>query len=232
MNLFRINPTIRETNRYLNKTVEALLKKHGNVSNEEFEKELVAVTGIGWKRVKDYKNHPKPGQRLKDNSLVVKYVRECRRRDKTRRFIRIGVAVVGAFTLVTFSYYFLTKPKPVEQFVIHEAPPTAPHKIDNVETKVFIEVPSRGWLFRVGPMKHSKIPLDKFICAKMPTMNLTNCSLNEMSKEGVFQAAILIDGDIVRKFTVMTFNQEDIDAIRTQLAARVRASQRRCRFEN
>ena len=90
MKLFRFNPTIRETNQYLSKTVDDLLKKHGGVSDEDFERDLVATTGIGWKQVKNYKNHPKPGERLKDNSIVIKFVRE-RRKQNTGRKVRLGI---------------------------------------------------------------------------------------------------------------------------------------------
>lgn len=221
MALFQFNPTIRQTNRYLRKVVDDLTSKHGGVSNEEFERELVATTGIGWKQAKSYLNNPKPSQRIKDNAIILKFVRARQGADTFRKYTRLSVAVAIAVTATCGIYFYATKPNPIEQFVVHEVPPIAPYKTENIATKVFIEIPSHGWTLRVGPLKHSKIPLEKFVCTKLPTMGLKNCSLNTADKGGLLQVTVLIDDDMVRKFTVMTFNPENIRAFRKQLGARV-----------
>ena len=79
-------PTIKEANRYLDKLADELLAKHGS-QNEAFEAEILAITGISNRQRKNYKNHPQPRkERLKQNSLVIKYIRDCQKRDKRRQF--------------------------------------------------------------------------------------------------------------------------------------------------
>ena len=218
MKLFRFNPTIRETNQYLSKTVDDLLKKHGGVSNEDFERDLVAATGIRWKQVKNYKNHPKPGERLKDNSVVIKFIRERRKQD-TGRKVRLGILAVAGFAIVVaFGYRFFTTPNTIEAFAVHEVaqlPPT----YDKLETKVFLKV--RDFVLRLGPIKHSKVPLEKFNCSKLPAVGLTNCSLSETSSAGLFQIVLILDRDFVRRYSVISVDPLDIEKLREQLGDRV-----------
>lgn len=218
MGLFQFNPTIRETNKYLDKTVGELITKHGNVSNPDFEKDLIATTGIGWKQVKNYKNHPKPYQRLKDNSVVIKYVRGCRQKDTWRKVRLATFAASSLISVIGISYWYITKPKEVEKFVVHEFPPTPPQDIENIETRVFLKVESKGWLFRLGPVAHSSIDFEKFSCFNQPVTGLKNCSYNETSEAGLLQATVLLDGNLIRKFTLMTFDKNDISSLVDQLS--------------
>lgn len=216
--MFRFNPTIRETNQYLSKTVDDLLKKHGGVSNEDFERDLVAATGIGWKQVKNYKNHPKPGERLKDNSIVIKFIRERRKQDTSRK-VRLGaLAVVGFGIIVAFGYRYITTPKTIEAFAVHEVAQLPPN-YDKLETKVFLEV--RDFVLRLGPIKHSKIPLDKFSCSKISAEGLTNCTFSETDTVGLFQIVLILDHDFVRRYSVVSVDPLEIKKMREQLAARV-----------
>ncbi|MBK8201520.1 MAG: hypothetical protein IPK68_04080 [Bdellovibrionales bacterium] len=224
MPLFRFNPTIRETNKYLSETTDELLKKHGNVSNEEFEKELVAITGIGWKQVKNYKNHPKPSERIKDNSLVIKFVAQCRKKDTGRKVRQIAIVIVASSALVFGAYKYVTTPNKIETFAIHEVGEPLPPNYEKIETKVFLQIPSKNWVLRLGPFKHSKIPLDKFVCAKLPAIGLTNCSYNENGPNGLFQVTLIMDKEFVRKYSVMTLDPNDIKNLRNQLSARVDSS--------
>jgi hypothetical protein len=219
MKLFRFNPTIRETNKYLSKTVDELLKKHGGVSNEDFERDLVTATGIGWKQVKNYKNHPKPSERLKDNSIVVKYVRECRAKDSSRKFRSYALAFSGIALIGFFSYRYATAPKTVESFAVHEVTEPLPPSREMVETKAFLEI--GDWILRLGPVKHSKVPLEKFVCSKLPSVGQTNCSFSESRPSGLFQVTLLMDHDFVRKYSVMTLDPVEIESLRKQLGDRV-----------
>ena len=219
MRLFRFNPTIRETNQYLSKTVDDLLKKHSGVSNEDFERDLVVATGIGWKQVKNYKNHPKPGERLKDNSVVIKFVRDCRRKD-TGRKVRLGVLAVACFGVIGFFVYrCAVTPKTIEAFAVHEVTQPLPPSYDNLETKVFLEV--RNFVLRLGPIKHSKIPLEKFSCSKLPVVGLTNCTLSETSSAGLFQIVLILDRDFVKRYSVISVDPLEIEKIKEQLGDRV-----------
>lgn len=210
--MFRINPTIREANKYLSETVDALLKKHSGVSNEEFERDLANATGIGWKQVKNYKNHPKPGERLKDNAVVLKFVLGARAKDTSRKirlFINMGTAV--AVTVYAI-YWYATKPNKIEQFVIHEVPPNA-HKSEVAETRVFLTLASRKWLFRLGPLEHSRVPMDRFTCMDIQGTGTRNCSFREPD----LQATLLMDGDVVRRYSILSYQPEDIAELRKQL---------------
>ncbi|GIL17266.1 MAG: hypothetical protein BroJett040_10170 [Oligoflexia bacterium] len=219
MRLFRFNPTIREANKYLSKTVDDLLKKHGGVSNEDFERDLVAATGIGWKQVKNYKNHPKPGERLKDNSVVIKYIRECRAKDTTRKVRSYALAIGGIAVVCIFLYRYVTAPRTIESFAVHEVAEPLPPSHDKIETRLFLEV--GGWILRLGPIKHSKVPLEKFVCSKLSSVGQTNCSFSERRPNGLFQVTLLMDGDFVRKYSVMTLDSVEIESLRKQLANRV-----------
>lgn len=217
MKLFRFNPTIREANKYLNETVAVLSTKYGGVSNEDFEKELVATTGIGWKQVKNYKNHPKPSERLKDNAIVLKYVLQARNKD-TGRKVRLSLSYVVSFVAVVGSiYWYVSRPREIEQFVVHEAPPSA-HNTEVKETRIFLKLSSRKWLLRLGPLNQSSVPLDKFICADNAGTGTKNCSFNEITSNGNFQAFLLLDGGIIRRYSVMSFDPNDVQALMGQLS--------------
>ncbi len=217
MKLFQLNPTIREANKYLSETVEVLTAKHGGVSSEDFEKELVSITGIGWKQVKNYKNHPKPSERLKDNALVLKFIRQKQNQD-TGRKIRLFFAYTIPLIAVVFSiYWYVSKPREIEQFVIHEVPPSA-HTTEAKETRIFLKLPSKSWLFRLGPTNQSDIPLDKFTCSDLQGMGMKNCSYNEASGVDGLQAVIILDGGVIRRYTIMAFNSDDVQSLMGQLS--------------
>lgn len=217
MKTFRFNPTIREANKYLSVTVDILSIKHGGVSNEEFERELVITTGIGWKQVKNYKNHPKPSERLKDNAVVLKFILEKRSQD-TGRKVRIYLTYAISSIVVVFSiYWYLARPKEIEQFVVHEVPLLA-HNTEVKETRIFLKLSSRNWLFRLGPINQSSIPLDKFICMDNAGVSTKSCSFNESTPSGNFQAFVLIDGAIIRRYSILSFDPRDVETLMSQLS--------------
>jgi hypothetical protein len=222
MKLFRFNPTIRETNKYLSKTVDELLKKHSGVSNEDFERDLVSITGIGWKQVKNYKSHPKPSERLKDNSVVIKYIRDCQKRDSARKARHVALAVGSLTVIGIFGYRLATSPNKVEAFAVHEVAQPLPNDYSKAETKVFLEI--RNFVLRLGPVKHSKVPLDKFSCSKLPAVGLTNCSLSETGSAGLFQIVLIMDHDFVRRYSVTSVDSNEIEKLRLQLVDRVDSS--------
>lgn len=215
--MFQLNPTIQEANKYLSETVGILSAKHGGVSNEEFEKELVAITGIGWKQVKNYKNHPKPSERLKNNAIVLKYILQKRAQDNGRK-IRIVLSYSVSIALVAWCvYWYTTTPREVEQFVVHEVPPGA-HTTEVKATRIFLKLSSRNWLLRLGPLNQSKLPLDKFMCVENSGTGTKNCSFNEITSLGNFQTFVLLDGGIIRRYSVLSFDQKDVENMMGQLS--------------
>jgi len=215
--LFQFNPTIREANKYLSETVAVLSSKYGGVSNEEFEKELVAITGIGWKQVKNYKNHPKPSERLKDNAVVLKYILQKRTQDKGRKFRLFLSYAVPLVLVIWCAYWYATKPREIEQFVVHEVPPAA-HTTETKETRIFLKLPSRNWLLKLGPLNQSNFPLDKFVCMDGLGTGTKNCSFNEATPAGNFQAFVLLDGGVVRRYSVLSFDPKEVEDLMGQLS--------------
>lgn len=212
MKLFGINPTIREANRYLSETVDDLSKKHGGVSNEDFERDLVAATGIGWKQVKNYKNHPKPRERLKDNAVVLRFVLQARARDTGRKVRRIATMAVSVLAFAYVVFWYAMTPKKTEQFVIHEVPPNA-YSSEVVETRVFLTLPSKSWMFRLGPLEHSSVPVDKFTCMDNQGGGTKSCAFRDPD----IQATLVLDGNMVRRYTIVAFRSEDIAELKDRL---------------
>lgn len=212
MRLFQFNPTIRETNKYLSKTVDDLQKKHGGVSNEEFERELTTITGIGWKQVKNYKNHPKPSERIKGNAVILKFVLQARARDTGRKVRRLASMLVAVASIGYAVLWFVNRPNRIEQFIIHEFPPAA-HRSATVESRLFVTLISKGWLFRLGPLERSQVPIAEFSCMDILGIGGRNCSFQGPT----VQATIILDGNIVRGYAVISFDPEDIAELRKQL---------------
>lgn len=214
--MFRINPTIRQTNKYLSEVVEDLSVKHGGVSNEDFESELIAITGIGWKQVKNYKNHPKPGDRLKDNAVVLKFVLKKQKTEKWRNPSLYGAIATLTLTLLTGIYLIATRPRPIEQFVVHQVPPSS-HRSDFKETKVYLKLDSKSWTFRLGPFEHSSVPISKFQCTAQLELNGKQCSFQESDRDNAVQATVYLDGGIIRRYSIMTNNEQDVESLLNQL---------------
>lgn len=91
----RLNPTVREINRYLSPVIENLLEKHKKVSNPDFENELKQITGIGYRQARNYKHHPKPLSRVNDNALIIPFVLNCRKQDQNRKYKLILFIFLG-----------------------------------------------------------------------------------------------------------------------------------------
>ncbi len=225
MKLLKLNPTVRETNRYLDRLVSILKSKHGGVSNEDFEHELVTTTGIGWKQVKNYKNHPKPQDRLKDNALVLKYIVQERNKDKGRKAIRGLTAATFLILASTLIYWYASKPNQMEQFVVHQIPRPVlnPSSADLGEvnevkvTRTLLRIPSKGWVFRLGPIKHSKIPLEKFTCSVNEGLGSKTCSSIDMASKDPLQAFVLLDGEVITRYSILAYKLEDIKDLKAQL---------------
>jgi hypothetical protein len=92
--------SVREANKYLDRVVEELKLKHEKVSHEDFDNDLESITGIRWKQVKNYKNHPKPGQEIQDNSKVKNFIYEQRKKDKVHLAKRLGLLLGGVAILL------------------------------------------------------------------------------------------------------------------------------------
>ena len=200
MNLKRLipKPTYRETARYLDRVIEDLKKKHGTTNSDEFEKDLVNITGIGLRQVRTYKNSPKPHERLKDNSLVLAFVLAQRKKDirhKGKLFAIFG-SIVCLISFITI--WLMSRPTQIETFGIREMN-LQPLKTDPTYTsKVYIKIPRNGWLLRVGPLKNSRIDRRKMTCSESIASSFQTCTMSETTVEGILTVTIIVDNELIR----------------------------------
>lgn len=183
---FRLNPTVREINRYLSPLIEELTRKHVKVSNPEFEEELKALTGIGWKQVKNYKNHPKPGQRLNDNASINEFVYKARKKDK-KRTITINTALI---LLVIVSLFVCTKIYQIitqERVVILKQPigvNPAKIAIKDITPTIVLSMPTQGLELKLGSLKNQDVDISTFSCVN------TNDTLKVCQRQIVLEGAV------------------------------------------
>ncbi len=207
MKLFRFNPTIKEANKYLSKTTDALSKKHGGVSNEEFETELIKITGIGWKQVKNYKNHPKPSERIKDNAVVLKYLREQQANDIFLK-IRHRLTYAAIVFLIISAIYYLSNLPRKESLIIYQ---NSPKSIASREliSDFNLTVPSVDKTFSIGV---TDLNFDNFNCSVVET-NEKMCTLENKNN----QLSIRINTNTVTQFNLMLLDIKDAVDIDSQI---------------
>ena len=149
--------TVREVNKYLSSVVDELTAKHGNVTSTEFEQELENKTGIKWKQVKNYRNHPTPGQVIRPNSKIKTFIYASRRRALIRR-LRSRTTLVSALLVVTIlaaAYHFGFRERqsvvPILTSAIIEKTEVAPLPV-NAPYRPGLKflVPDMGVTFRLG----------------------------------------------------------------------------------
>lgn len=219
MNLNRLlpKPTYRETAKYLDRVFEHLKAKHGSATSEEFEKELVAITGIGLRQIRTYKNNPKPWERLKDNSLVLPFVLEQRKKDKARtlRIWTTNLLLIAA--LFGAIGWLISRPKLIETFGIREFRFEKDLTDTVVDSKVFIQIPRHNWLLRVGPLKNSSIDRDKMACYPVLGKDVQNCTFDEADDTGSLQVTIVLDREMIRSLSISSTRPEEVEAITEQL---------------
>lgn len=200
---FRLNPTVREVNRYLSPLIEQLTEKHVKVSNPEFEDELKQLTGIGWKQAKNYKNHPKPGQRLNDNAQITEFVFQCRKTDKKRTAIIYLAGMAFAILAIFFCielYSIMTK----ERILIFKQPVGNIQKsVDpkNVTPTFSLKIPSHGLKLKLGSATNQNLDLSKISC-NFSTKTLQACTHETTSEGAVLSTVIYIDEGIVKTIMI------------------------------
>lgn len=223
MRLFQFNPTIKETSKYLQETVDQLLKKHGSVSNPDFEKELIETTGIAYKQIKNYKNHPKPSQRIKDNAIVIKFVREKRKQNRLKIYavngIKIGSLIIAA--VAAWLFWPKSPSTPQKIYVINGTPAeTSPPSIppgNESELRIGLRIPKVGWLLRLGEAAESKFDESKFKCSAIAGTKQMRC------KHGNAQAPVSVsylkEGTVIQQISVSSYNSDAVNDLEAQVLA-------------
>lgn len=227
-NLFKINPTIRETNKYLNEIVRELLKKHGQVSSEEFEKELIAITGISYKQVKNYKNDPKPNRRLKDNAIVLKFVRERRKKDAKKRAAILSLKVVIILTLIGFAIHNWPTKEDSKVFIVDNSNSVVDQHINDSKLKtanfhIKMKLPQLDWMLRLGPIENSDFDLDKFECISAEE-NLKSCAYKLNNND--LSVSILISESMIERYSISTYNSSNVENLESQVNELIKGLQR------
>lgn len=202
---FKLNPTIKEINKYLNQVVDELLEKHQKVSNPDFEKELQERTGIAWKQVKNYKNHPRPKQRIRDNAKILPFILECRKSDTKRRVYRsllgglVSTILVLCVFVVTKAVFF-----PKETIVvIHKTNMGKEISIGKISNATTFQVPMKDWILSVGIPTKEQIDLSQFTCKRtLLLMNSCRYYYNEANEH--LEVHLLFQGKFLRGYTVFS----------------------------
>lgn len=222
MRLFQFNPTIKETSKYLQETVDQLLKKHGSVSNPDFEKELIETTGIAYKQIKNYKNHPKPNQRIKDNAIVIKFVREKRKQNRLKIYAANGLKTVPLVIAAAAAWYLWPKAPPAPQkiYVINgtpvETPPPSMPQGNESELRISLKIPKLGWLLRLGEMAESKFDEKQFKCSAIFGTEQMRCKYGGGAPVSI---SYLKEGSIVQQISVSSYNSGAVSDLEEQVVA-------------
>jgi hypothetical protein len=203
--LYKKKITIKEVNKYLDIVVEDLKKKHEKVTHEDFDNELESITGIRWKQVKNYKNHPNPGQEIQDNSKIKFFVFEQRKKDKffkTKQLIILSSLCIG----IAFIIYRLLRPTEVIKEV---------NFISNTESiiinpKLTLGIPGLGDV-QLGMAPDSFSGID---CKNLDLERLL-CSKNLPENKGV--VSLFFQRTVLTRLTLTTTDQVIYEKIRDSL---------------
>lgn len=224
MRLFQFNPTIKETSKYLQETVDELLKKHGSVSNPDFEKELIETTGIAYKQIKNYKNHPKPNQRIKDNAIVIKFVREKRKQNRLKIYAANGIKMVPLIIAAVAAWYFWPKSPPAPQKIyvingtpVETAPPSMPQG-NEAELRISLKIPELGWHLRLGEVTESKFDERHFKCSAIFGTKQMRCK-HDGDAQSPVSVSYLKEGTIIQQISVSTYNSDAVSDLEAQVLA-------------
>lgn len=197
--LFKIPITVKEASKYLDIEVKRLLEIHAKVSNPDFEAELLKTTGIGWKQVKNYKNHPNQFQIIKDNAKVIEFVERSRNLD---RWFKVKVA-----SLISLVVLIITLPiGGIWFYLANQVPKTYIVKTNITETQtlkfpktfkvapLLIHVPNSLIKLQLGPVQNSNINLSDFTCTKLETVNSKNCQITINDKSTI---VLLLSNNVI-----------------------------------
>lgn len=224
MRLFQFNPTIKETSKYLQETVDELLKKYGSVSNPDFEKELIETTGIAYKQIKNYKNHPKPSQRIKDNAIVIKFVREKRKQNRLKIYAIHAAKISAAILVVTCIWYLWPKSPPAPQkiYVINgtpvEMPPPSMPQGNEAELRISLKIPKLGWYLRLGEMAESQFDEKHFKCSAIFGTKQTRCK-HDGDAQSPVSVSYLKEGTTIQQISVSSYNSDAVSDLEAQVLA-------------
>lgn len=201
MKIFKVPITVKEVSYHLAKEVDRLLIIHKKVSNPDFEAELVKNTGIGWKQVKNYKNHPKQYQVVSDNAKILEFVEEARSRDKFYKlkacclYLGLLILIMGAGWI---GFKLLYNPAPKTYIVVTNKLPAKALSIAEVKfAPTVFEIPETAQKIQLGKIEDSGINLNEFNCNEMESVGSQNCQKSFTNQARIM---VLTSNSFVYKF--------------------------------
>ena len=200
--------SVREANKYLDRVVEELKLKHEKVSHEDFDNDLEAITGIRWKQVKNYKNHPKPDQEIQDNSKVKTFIYEQRKKDKTHLAKRVGVFAIG----LSICVFILCRLFMSNETVKIVQMKTGETKLKFTTTKLALTIPGLSQDIKLGMDKKS---LTDLRCHSVQVSN-SLCTF-PIDGEVKGELTLYFISDVLSRATLFTHNKNLFESQKVNL---------------
>lgn len=212
MKVFNIPITVKEANFYIDREVKRLLDIHVKVSNPEFEEELIKSSGIGWKQVKNYKNHPRPYQVINDNAKILEFVERSRNLD---RWFKLKVLSLYSLILVIIAapiggiWFYLANQVPKTYIVKTNITNSQNLKFPKQFkfAPLLFKVPNSLIKLQLGPVQNSNINLSNFNCTELETIKSKNCQISIDEKSTI---VLLLSNNVIYKISYTFGNDENI----------------------
>lgn len=212
MKKIKMPVTVKEVSYHLTKEVDRLLVVHKKVSNPDFEAELLKNTGIGWKQVKNYKNHPKQFQIVNDNAKILEFVEGARSKDNYYQLKILGLCssiLMLILCLIWLGFKLLYNPTPATYLVVTNKLPAQEIGLKTSKKDIagnpkfeptLFNIPETSQKVRVGKIEDSGFNIKEFSCSEMESINSQNCQ-RMLSKASTL--TFLISNQFVYKFTYL-----------------------------
>lgn len=211
MKVFKIPITVKEANFHLDREVKRLLDIHVKVSNPDFEEALVKSTGIGWKQVKNYKNHPRPYQVIKDNAKVLEFVERSRNLDKYFKFklMAFMAPIIAMVILSGYGFFiYVSNQVPKTYLVVTKKNEFAPIKFNrNHIISTVLEIPNSNIKLQLGKIQNSKINLKEFNCQSSEMAESYRCEKNFLPNSTL---VLMLNHDFIFRFHYIYKNKGDV----------------------
>lgn len=215
--IFKKKVTVRDVNRYLSPVVEKLLVKHKKISNPDFEAELEKVTGIKWKQVKNYKNHPSPNSVVASNAKVRDFVLRRYQGDIKRRVFEMSLYLITiVFMLSVLYHYYSNSRKTINYWVVNKNDNT----INAFSVDHELRLDSINSVFRLGKLSDSNIKdIESFRCNDLPLSLYKSCSKSYAQNGGTLISLVLRE-DMITRISISTQDKnvtKDIESFQSEI---------------
>lgn len=233
--MFQRKITVREVNKYLSAVIDELLVKHGKVSNPGFESELEQITGIHWKQVKNYRNHPQQDLAVSDNAKVKKFVLSQRRKSLLGKLLHrrvwvpvatIVFLVIGVLMIRLWTKNWRAPITKVAESVPAKKQVSIPPEIFKGRIKIYIQKYKMS--FQLGPIDPNLAGFQEMVCQPVdsgqikPDSDKRVCMFsNDANRWNLFQFQITLKNESVISFGLVTDNPKWLNEWRSQVEKQI-----------